>query len=158
VRLLVVRHGHAEPKVGWRGSDDDRPLVAKGRRQAQSLVKSVSRYRPARIISSPALRCRQTVEPLATARGLDVELSEALAPVSGTAALELVHTMTTSGGSSPTVVLCTHREVIAELLPALAAEFGVKLGHRMPGAKGGLWVLDFRKGRFTAAAYTAPKR
>jgi phosphohistidine phosphatase SixA len=157
VRLLVVRHGHAEPKGTWNGEDAERPLVTKGRRQAQSLVKAVAQYRTARIISSPSLRCRQTVEPLAAARQLDVELSTALAPESGDAALELVRSLA-SGRSSGAVVLCTHREVIVEVLPKLAAESGVKLGHRVPGAKGALWVLDAQKGRFSVEAYIAPKR
>ena len=159
MRIVVVRHGQAEPKKGWSGPDADRPLVARGRRQATLLEKSIGRRRPDRVVSSPALRCRQTVEPLARDRGLKVEVSDALSPYAGPAALELCRELVADGAARPasrTVVLCTHREVLVDLLPALAAEFGAPLGHRPPGAKGGAWILRFGSGRLEKVDYRGP--
>jgi 8-oxo-dGTP diphosphatase len=156
MRLLVVRHGHAEPKQGWSGPDTDRPLVQRGRRQAKLLSKDLARYQPARVISSPSARCRQTVQPLATACALDLELSKALAPDAGGSALCLIHDVTGAESNRSTIVLCTHREVIVAVMPALIDEFGIKPGHRLPGAKGGTWVLQFHRSKLATVKYQPP--
>ena len=158
MRIVVVRHGQAEPKKGWSGLDADRPLVARGRRQAARLGKVIGR-RPERVVSSPALRCRQTVEPFARDWGLKVEVSDALAPEAGAAAVELCRDLVADGAARPasfTVVLCTHREVLVDLLPALAHEFGGQLGHRPPGAKGGAWIVRLQGGRMEKVDYRGP--
>lgn len=156
MRILLVRHGHAEPKKTWSGDDADRPLVARGRRQAKRLGKLVGGSAPDLIISSPALRCRQTVDVLAADTGLPVVLSPALARDRGKEALDLFAELTASGSAKMTVVLCSHREVMVEALPVLARQSGRKLGHRLPGAKGGLWVLDFNGTKLRRVAYRAP--
>ena len=156
MRLLVVRHGHAEPKQAWSGPDVDRPLVPRGRRQAKLLSKDLAHYGPARVISSPSARCRQTVQPLANACSLDVELSEALAPDAGGSALGLIDGLTGAASSPSTIVLCTHREVLVVVMPALFDEFDIKRGHRLPGGKGGTWVLDYHGSKLVAVKYQAP--
>lgn len=156
MRIVVVRHGQAEPKKGWSGPDDGRPLVRRGLRQAVGLPRVIGRDRPARIISSPALRCRQTVQPLADGRGLEVEVSDRLSTVAGVAAADLVVELLKSEPAGSTVVLCTHREVLVEALPALSRRFGRKLGHRPPGAKGGAWVLRFRGDKLVKVDYRPP--
>ena len=56
-----------------------RPLDERGRRQAEALVETLlAAFELDRIVSSPYLRCVQTVEPLAAARGLEIELDEQL--------------------------------------------------------------------------------
>ncbi|HWE55423.1 MAG TPA: phosphoglycerate mutase family protein [Acidimicrobiales bacterium] len=155
MRIVLARHGHAEPKKGWVGADGDRPLVARGQRQAQTLLKVVGRPRPTLIVSSPAARCRQSVEPMGRELGLTPTLSPSLATDAGLSAVQLIHDL--AGGSGPsTVVLCTHREVLTVVLPHLASDSGRKLGHRLPGAKGGVWVLDYRGGRLRSIEYRPP--
>ena len=114
------------------------------------------RYRAPRILSSPYLRCCQTVEPLAVARGVPIELSDALAPDAADSALELIRYLIRSG--SPTVIVSTHREVLTAVLPALSREYDRKLRHRMPGAKGSLWTLQLSKKALTSVKYQAPRR
>ena len=87
MRIIVVRHGHAEAKKGWRGPDGDRPLVARGRRQADRLGKVIGGGKPTRVISSPALRCVQTAQPFAEKHNLPVELSGHLSRDAGQAAV-----------------------------------------------------------------------
>ena len=157
MQLLVVRHGHAVPKGAWRGKDEARPLVARGERQAKSLAKTLSSHRPTKIVASPALRCQQTVEPLANARGLKVITRSALGVRAGERAVGFINDLVASNGTSTTVVLCTHREVIIDVLPALSDRFAVDLGHQLPGAKGGTWILDFRKHTLTTIRYIPPK-
>jgi len=71
--LVVVRHGSAGDPDEWDGDDRLRPLDKKGRKQAARLVDVLAGSRIERIVSSPYLRCIQTVEPLARARGLAIE-------------------------------------------------------------------------------------
>jgi hypothetical protein len=76
--LLVIRHARAGDRDDWRGDDRERPLDKRGRRQADALVEELERYPISRILSSPYDRCVQTVEPLATRRGLAIEQRDEL--------------------------------------------------------------------------------
>jgi 8-oxo-dGTP diphosphatase len=53
-------------------------LDHRGFRQAAELVGLLASYEIDRIVSSPAVRCVQTVEPLAQTRRIDVEPREGL--------------------------------------------------------------------------------
>jgi 8-oxo-(d)GTP phosphatase len=77
--LLVLRHASAGDSENWAGADADRPLDEGGRRQAEELVEQLAPYVIKRIVSSPFIRCVETVVPLARARGLEVETSDDLA-------------------------------------------------------------------------------
>lgn len=76
--MLLVRHARAGDRREWAGDDRLRPLDAKGERRARELVALLEGRPVGRILTSPALRCVQTVEPLAAARQLEVEVCEAL--------------------------------------------------------------------------------
>lgn len=76
--LLLVRHASAGDPSAWQGDDRLRPLDARGSRQAEGLVRHLADFELERIVSSPYLRCVQTVEPLALARSLEIEHDEAL--------------------------------------------------------------------------------
>ena len=89
MRILLVRHGHAGSKHSWVGEDGLRPLSQRGRAEAEALVELLEPHAPGRIVSSPLIRCLQTVRPLAEALGLTVEQSDALRPGAGTAATTL---------------------------------------------------------------------
>jgi phosphohistidine phosphatase SixA len=156
VRIIVVRHGQAQAKNRWDGPDADRALVARGRRQATRLGRIIGGGRPTRVISSPALRCVQTVQPYAHHHDVAVELSDQLSTAAGWAAVELCHQLVSSQTDDSTVVLCTHREVLVELLPQLSKEFDRKITHRPPGAKGGAWILRFHAGRLARVDYHPP--
>jgi 8-oxo-(d)GTP phosphatase len=155
--MMLVRHGHAGTKEGWTGDDRLRPLDARGRRQARHLVEVIVPLEPTRLVSSPYTRCLQTMELIATKTGLPVDEEIALTPNAGERAVETVRALSASGPSSR-IVLCTHGEVIGEVLGVLASEDGVRLGRRPPGLKGCVWVLDFRKGNVVTARYITPGR
>ena len=76
--LLVIRHARAGDRDDWRGDDRERPLDKRGRRQVDALVEELEGYPISRILSSPYDRCVQTVEPLATRRGLAIEQRDEL--------------------------------------------------------------------------------
>jgi len=122
--LLVVRHASAGDSEEWEGDDRLRPLDEKGRRQARALVEKLADYELARILSSPFLRCVQTVEPIAAARGLDVErrdeLAEGAGPESARALLEQL--------AGTPALACVHGEEVSSLFGATK--------------KGATWVVD----------------
>ena len=76
--LLLNRHAMAGHSSQWQGDDGVRPIDDLGKRQAEGLVEALAEYELDRIVSSPYVRCVQTVEPLAKARGLELELDEQL--------------------------------------------------------------------------------
>jgi broad specificity phosphatase PhoE len=106
--IVLVRHARAGKAKEWQGDDRLRPLDERGRAQAEALVDLLRDSGPTTILSSGALRCVQTVEPLATALGLEVEGTEELAEGAGADdVLRLV-----SGLPDDVVLLCTHGDVI----------------------------------------------
>lgn len=121
---IVVRHASAGDPNLWQGDDLERPLDEKGRLQAQNLVGLLEPYRVDRIVSSPFRRCLETVEPLAEARGLEIEQSDNLADGVGPAkARSLFESL-----SGSAAVTCGHGEELEQL-------FG-------PTKKGAAWVVD----------------
>ena len=147
--LLVVRHARAGSRRHWDGPDEKRPLSGRGRRQAAALVKVLAPFAPTRILSSPFVRCVQSVEPLSEKLGVAVEPSDALAE--GAPSEEVVALARRL--TSVAAVLCSHGDVIVALLDALARDDRVKLPKDYEWPKGSTWVLEARKGRYASARY-----
>ena len=76
--VFLVRHAKAADREQWTGADRDRPLVDRGRVQADRLARTLLRERPALVAASPWLRCVETAEPLAEAIGVEVEPDDRL--------------------------------------------------------------------------------
>ena len=149
---MLVRHAHANARKEWSGDDRLRPLSVHGRRQAERLIDVAASFeRPSRVLSSPYLRCLQTMEPLARANDLSVEPSDELSEGQSSAAVSLVR-----GLAGDNVALCTHGDVIAEILVTLADEDRLDLGPNPRQAKGSIWVLAGQDGFFTSAQYFPP--
>jgi broad specificity phosphatase PhoE len=79
LRVLLIRHASAGDADQWEGDDRLRPLDAKGLAQASRLVELLNGYEISRVLSSPAVRCVQSVEPLARERGVEIEVRDELA-------------------------------------------------------------------------------
>lgn len=149
--MLLVRHAHAGARKEWSGDDRLRPLSAKGRRQAKALATTLDGFGAQRILSSPFTRCVQTLAPFGAAIGLPVEPTEELAEGEGLAALSLIRAL-----ADDKVALCTHGDVIPEVLVALADDDRLDLGPRPRQAKGSVWVLEADGGHFRRATYLPP--
>jgi phosphohistidine phosphatase SixA len=140
VRVLLVRHADAVDRGVWAGDDALRPLEDRGRRQARALVGQLDGREITRILSSPYLRCTQTVEPLALERRLPVEHRQELAEgAEREDALRLVGEL----GRGDSAVFCTHGDVV-ELLLGRGSE------------KGSTWVLEVDGETLTPAEYLEP--
>jgi 8-oxo-(d)GTP phosphatase len=146
--LYVVRHAKAGVREAWPGPDEERPLTRRGRKQALRLIDRFRGLDIQRILSSPFLRCTQTVEPLAEARGLSVEVATELRE--GASADELLRGLATFG-DRPTVV-CGHGTEIRAMIDRLEAQGATIEGARGIG-KGSVWVLDREGERIVAAHY-----
>ncbi|MBI2709390.1 MAG: histidine phosphatase family protein [Actinobacteria bacterium] len=146
--LYLVRHAHALSRGDWRGSDEDRPLSSRGHAQAGALSEWMAGRYVDRVLSSRAVRCQQTVAPVAARYGLRVDLAAPLFEgASGRQALELVHR---EAGAD--AVLCSHGDVIPALIDALSGAGCSVVGGRSP-AKGALYVIDVADGRPVRATY-----
>lgn len=153
--ILLVRHALALRRADWAADDQARPLAERGHRQAAALVEAVAGYDVRRVLSSPSVRCRQTVAPLATARGLAVEPDPTLAEGAAAAAAARIAEVAGAGRDGRATVLCSHGDVIPEVLRALDAGGTLTAGRR--AQKGSTWVLGVgRDGRLATAHYLAP--
>jgi len=137
--LLMVRHADAGDRAAWTGDDRRRPLSATGRRQAEALVVQYADRDLQRILSSPALRCTATVEPVATARGLEVEEHEALAE--GASFDQVDGLLRELADTDTSAVLCSHADVIGSIVTALSHR-EVRLGGAPSARKAATWVVD----------------
>lgn len=153
MELLLVRHAHAGTKDHWHGDDRLRPLSDRGRGEAHSLVDLLAGYRAAQVVSSPLVRCVQTVEPLAACLGVPVEQSEALGPQADREAARLLRSL---AQASHPVVVCTHGETIEALQRRLARPGRFSFGPGGAHEKGSVWLLRASRGRFTSASYLPP--
>lgn len=149
--IWLVRHAKAGERSHWSGPDRLRPVDERGEKQAHALAGLLEREVFARVLSSPYVRCVQTVEPLAARRGLAVEEHASLAEGAGSEAVPLLRDLAASGA-----VVCTHGDVIPALLDALAAEDGLPLPADARWQKGSAWVLESHGPRFTHASYLSP--
>lgn len=134
--FYVVRHAKAGDREEWSGDDRKRPLTGKGRKQAEELVSLFKPFEISTIMSSPYLRCVQTVEPLAHQRKLAIKPSTALEEGHGLAGLsEFLGDRALDGG-----VLSTHGDIVFELVEDLVGRGVIKAGDG-GYAKGSTWVL-----------------
>lgn len=157
--VLLVRHAAAGSRRAWEGDDAERPLDKRGRRQAEGLDVSAP-FDVVRVQSSPAVRCVQTVEPVAAAHGLTVERTDELQEGNGPHALALVRGLLAGGSDvsrpdGPAAVLCSHGDVIPEILGALERE-GANLGDDRRCQKGSTWVVNVGPGGTIVARYLPP--
>ncbi|MEP6624149.1 MAG: phosphoglycerate mutase family protein [Acidimicrobiia bacterium] len=144
---FLLRHADA----GSRGvvDDDERSLSKKGRAQAERLATVHSTTAITTIISSPYTRCVQTVEPLARAMRVEVELDRALGEGSGPArAMAIIEAATGA------TVLCSHGDVIGDVL-TLIARRGIPLDDDRL-AKASMWKLTVTEGTIRSAHYVSP--
>lgn len=164
--LLIVRHAHAGSRSAWAGDDRRRPLSAKGQGQARALVPVLSAFGPTRCLSSPYLRCMETVEPAATASSLATEPIEELAEGRGPDAVALIDRLMgwpVDGPLGHAIVLCTHGDVAVDVFDAFGP--GGKKGNGKgkgpdPGStslqKGALWVLERTDGTIRIVDHLRP--
>ena len=150
--VYLLRHARAGRRSAWKGDDVLRPLSKVGRVQALGLLDLLEGAHVEQILSSPYVRCVETVEPLSDDRELEVDVADELAEG---APLENALRLFEKVSGQPTV-LCTHGDIVEGLLNHFKAN-GVKLG-KLRMEKGSVWAFETRKGRLTKATYLPPPK
>ena len=150
--IYLVRHAKAGERGVWEGDDRLRPLSGRGHLQARGLLHVLDGAGFDRLLSSPYVRCMETVVPLSGERGVAIEPVDALAEGAALGeALALVRKHTANGA-----VFCTHGDVVPMLLQHYA-NHGVDIGAAPQWPKGSTWALDTdATGEVTSVRYLPP--
>jgi phosphohistidine phosphatase SixA len=128
-----------------------RPLSPSGQLQAEGLVYRLEDYPIERILSSPTLRCQQTVEPLARDRQLPIDSVPALGVEADPDQLLALFWDLELHNS----VLCTHGEGIGLLLTRLIAD-ALLVKDPLDWPKGSTWLLERVDRRQVRGRFLAP--
>ena len=150
--LYLVRHGSAGMRHDTDPFDAERHLDAVGLRQAVRITELLAEAEAdiTRVVTSPAARCVETIEPLASAAGVPVEVDDRL--FEGTdidAAWHLVEEVMGDDGSA---VLCSHGDVIPEMLRRAKLR-GMQVPGKSGCSKGSVWSLEWDGERFVSGSY-----
>ena len=115
IHLFLWRHAEAEDSA----PDLARPLTEQGKRDAARVARALAKKLRdnARLVVSPALRARETAEPLVARTSLHVEIDQRLAPGSSVddvlAALE--EAVVACNGDAPLIVMVGHQPWIGQV-------------------------------------------
>jgi 8-oxo-(d)GTP phosphatase len=149
VPLILLRHATAVSRSKWKGDDGERPLDDSGRAQAKLLAPLLAAFAPrARVISSAAARCVDSVRPYAELTGAQVRVERALQiRSSGTDPAASAALIAEAIGAGEPAVVCAHRENVSLLQAAAIGALGPPDESPLPRDWGGelptagFWVL-----------------
>lgn len=133
--VIALRHAKALARSDWDGTDASRPLTARGREQAASIVGPLRAFGVRKIITSDAVRCVQTVTPLAKALDRKTVKTEKISQDAwedGSDDLRSVIGRRVRSGKA--AVLCSHGPVLPGILSELALATGTIQGSYVSSA------------------------
>jgi phosphohistidine phosphatase SixA len=148
--IYLVRHGSAGSRDDEDPNDDERGLDDVGRVQAHKLAEWLRHGGVTRVLSSPYRRCVETVEPLANALGVGIEVCDGLGEQAGIdqswAVIESV--------AGEVAVVCSHGDVIPDVVRRAKLR-GMHIPGKSGCAKGSVWTLEHWNGHcFATGVYT----
>jgi len=154
VPYIFLRHASAVAKEGWPDDGLLRPLDEAGRVAAYRLAELLACFGPARVFSSAAARCVETVLPYTVHVGVAASAEPAL-------------TLFTAGGAAPSarlgelladglpMILCGHGETLPSLYAQAVRRFGALPPADPSFAKGSFSVLHVARTDGAAASVVA---
>jgi 8-oxo-dGTP diphosphatase len=150
--IFLVRHAKAGDRLHNAHDDRKRPLSKPGWAQAEALADSLADAgATGPLLSSPFVRCRQTLEPLAKRLGVDVKKDDSLSEAKPFE--PMLHLLQTTPDGA---VLCSHGDMIPDMIAGLQRR-GCVITTAPHWKKGSVWVLDRADdGTFVTAASWAP--
>lgn len=145
--IVFLRHG----KAGSAAKDALRPLTETGQEQARAAVGPLRAFGVRRVFSSTALRCQETVAPVAAAVDQDVHLEEAISQEAWERGEDDPNAIIAGRvRKAKSAVLCSHGPVIPALMDALATETGTGSSRELREASslstGSFTVAHVRRG------------
>ena len=160
--VFLIRHGSAGTRRNEDPNDLERHLDEVGLVQAERIAAAltgeveldglagVPTPAVARILSSPAPRCVETVVPLAAAVGLDIVETHALIEGNDVeTSWELLESVARADGDA---VLCSHGDIIPELIRRARLR-GMAVPSKSGCSKGSIWALTWGGELFDSGIY-----
>lgn len=139
--LILLRHAKAIPRDNWQNDDLDRPLSALGEQQAKRLISSLKPFQIREIHSSSAVRCYETINPLARALSLDYFFTDSLTEYvfdrSPSRTFKYIDRLLENDHAT---LVCGHNPILPKYLAEKFSRqgFDVSEGHLKPGEA---WIL-----------------
>ena len=155
IPLILLRHGKAIAREEWEGDDGDRPLAQLGQIQSMRMLAKYLPFGITEIHTSDAVRCYETVAPIARSLKLDMiywtELSEYAYEKDKKAAINVVNDIIESEAHA---IVCGHNPVLPGIVAKLIGKKSFKeLDHGLlPGES---WILHHRDGEIMAIDWMA---
>ncbi len=148
--LYIVRHAKAGKRREWEGPDEMRPLSDKGWEQAQALAEKLKLISPTNLISSPATRCIQTLEPLSKAINIKIVSDQRLFEHG-----DIAKTLEVLEEVEDSTVISSHGDMIPEVIKLLERR-GMEIGSKPDWRKASVWVVERTNHGFKSAVAWAP--
>ena len=121
--IILLRHAKALKRSEWNGDDGDRPLEHRGQLQAKRLVPMYLPFKVREIHTSDALRCSETVDPMAKSLNINpicsTDISEYGFEKDREAPLDYVYDLMNRGIST---IVCSHNPVIPKIVKKLVGK------------------------------------
>ena len=153
--LVLLRHAKAIKREDWDGDDGDRPLGNVGQIQAKRLLSKYLPYAIKEMHSSDAMRCIETIEPMARALQMhpifSTDLSEYRYAKDKAVALDYAQDLMIRNQSA---IICSHNPILPKLLKKLIGKKNFKeLDQKLEPAEA--WVLHHRDGEIIAVDWVS---
>ncbi|HYO19375.1 MAG TPA: NUDIX hydrolase, partial [Dermatophilaceae bacterium] len=119
--LVIVRHARSRSRSSWADADPLRPLNSRGRQRAEALIPILATYGVSRVVTSPSVRCLDTVLPYAVTAGIRARLKSGLSEEGFAEQPERApYHLTRLLERGNAAVVCSHGPVLPTLLGRLA--------------------------------------
>lgn len=148
--LYLVRHAKAGKRSHWEGPDFTRPLNYEGQLQAKALAKRIAAAKPTWLLSSPFIRCMQTLTELGELTGLPVIADDRLAEAREIAPIIEILERAPHGA-----VLCSHGDIIPPTIQTLEGR-GMTITTALDWRKATVWVIERSESTITSATVWPP--
>lgn len=139
--LVLLRHAKALDRNEWIGDDGDRPLIQLGQLQAKLLLSTMQVYGIEEIHSSAAVRCYETVTPIARSLNLNLifaeDLSEYLYAKNPDKPYKYIKELMKVNSN---VIACSHNPILPEILNRLIDKTGIE-SSQTKLEPGDAWVI-----------------
>lgn len=133
--IIVLRHAKAVSRDSWKKPDTLRPLTARGTAQAQAIVGPLRAFGARKLISSDAVRCVDTVQPLAASLKRPVKQTKLIGQDAWEEGRSDARTIIGQRvRSRKPAVLCSHGPVLPDILRELALATGTLRGSYLGSA------------------------
>ena len=126
--LILLRHAKAIERTEWAGEDTDRPLSSVGERQAKRLLSTLQPFGVEEIHSSSAVRCYETITPMARSLNIDFfftdSLSEDVHRKDKTRPVKYIERLLVNNYP---ILICSHNPVLPNVVSGFVEKFGVEI-------------------------------